>query len=462
MVNKYFRGGSLQDLFLFLYIDIIDYLMIDYIEAKSITIKFIQNYNTWVSKILTTTIEYKFLEEEYWLTYSKNVAFNYKPVDVVINIYSPTGKIWINNIKSTGWLEHIEIVTNNIKEINDEIDDMTAQELLNKIEALQYEMTSLKNNISTIQSTMSIIYNENLNNNLNETYNYEEDYLRFEILEDGEITWHCTSSVISKNIQYNINNTEWKSISSTTIGTPITVKTNDIIYFRGNNICYSDAKITLFSINEYNYFNSTCKFNISGNILSLLSNVFNDINLYEAGTFFGLFSGCTNLINANELSLPTIKLTNYCYTHMFHGCTSLTTAPKLPAMTLAAYCYCGMFSGCSNLTTAPELPADILAFGCYSSMFSYCINLINIPILHAKQLIDSCYQNMFVGCEKINKLICLCENSPKETTNIHIIENQLPGILFKNSMLNEEEFIIENENRIIPITWIIQDYEGDI
>ena len=50
----------------------------------------------------------------------------------------------------------------------------------------------------------------------------------------------------------------------------------------------------------------------------------------------------------------------FCYSGMFQGCTSLTTAPVLPAKTLRGNCYSNMFKGCVNLTTAPELPATSL------------------------------------------------------------------------------------------------------
>jgi hypothetical protein len=63
-----------------------------------------------------------------------------------------------------------------------------------------------------------------------------------------------------------------------------------------------------------------------------------------------MFSGCTNLTKAPEL-LPAITLANYCYSHMFNNCFSLTEAPELPATTLAAYCYQYMFNKCTKLTS---------------------------------------------------------------------------------------------------------------
>lgn len=45
-------------------------------------------------------------------------------------------------------------------------------------------------------------------------------------------------------------------------------------------------------------------------------------------------------------------MAGYCYSSMFDGCTSLTTAPSLPATTLAGYCYYYMFNGCTSIKLA--------------------------------------------------------------------------------------------------------------
>lgn len=65
-------------------------------------------------------------------------------------------------------------------------------------------------------------------------------------------------------------------------------------------------------------------------------------------------------------------MANYCYSSMFQGCTSLTSAPSLPATTLANSCYRSMFQECTSLTSAPSLPATTLAGSCYRYMFSGC------------------------------------------------------------------------------------------
>ena len=91
----------------------------------------------------------------------------------------------------------------------------------------------------------------------------------------------------------------------------------------------------------------------------------------------------------------------YCYSSMFQGCTSLTSAPSLPATMLEINCYISMFQGCTSLTSAPSLPATTLANSCYSYMFRGCTSLTSAPSLPATTLAGSCYRYMFSGCKKI-------------------------------------------------------------
>ena len=112
--------------------------------------------------------------------------------------------------------------------------------------------------------------------------------------------------------------------------------------------------------------------------------------------YSSMFNGCTSLTTAPEL--PATTLADSCYQQMFKGCTGLTTAPELPVTTLASSCYQSMFEGCTGLTTAPELPATILADSCYTGMFEGCTGLTTAPTLSATTLANHCYQGMFYGC----------------------------------------------------------------
>ena len=115
--------------------------------------------------------------------------------------------------------------------------------------------------------------------------------------------------------------------------------------------------------------------------------------------YVGMFQGCTSLTTAPEL--PSTTLADQCYSYMFYGCTSLTVAPELPATVMTRRCYVGMFQGCTSLTTAPELPSTTLADQCYSYMFYGCTSLTTAPELPATTLVGACYLNMFQGCTSL-------------------------------------------------------------
>ena len=74
-------------------------------------------------------------------------------------------------------------------------------------------------------------------------------------------------------------------------------------------------------------------------------------------TLSGSNISCTDNIE-NLLDYETVEagqhptMADYCYSYMFRGYTSLTTAPSLPATTLANYCYSYMFNGCTSIKIA--------------------------------------------------------------------------------------------------------------
>lgn len=145
---------------------------------------------------------------------------------------------------------------------------------------------------------------------------------------------------------------------------------------------------------------------IYGNIMSLVyGDDFEDKTLFKTDDFKGfyyLFSRSEDLIDALNLLLPAMKLTDNCYNNMFSFCSKLAFAPELPATEIAAGCYMYMFQNCSSLAdTTPELPAEELKQSCYANMFQGCSHLNIGRRLPAMKLANSCYTNMFNGCTKL-------------------------------------------------------------
>ena len=234
-----------------------------------------------------------------------------------------------------------------------------------------------------------------------------DEYLTFEIISGGTIYFRRNNDSIRRiTISYSKDDGEtWANFesSSSEVGPGISVQSGDVVLFKGDNARYC---INIAPDRYYSFSGTTARFNIKGNIMSLINSTeFETIStLSSEYTFYHIFESCTGLTSAEHLILPAITLTSWCYTGMFAGCTSLTTAPILYAATLAGDCYANMFQGCTSLTTAPELPATTLKTYCYAYMFEGCTSLTSVPELNATTLAVGCYSRMFKNCTGITSV----------------------------------------------------------
>lgn len=169
-----------------------------------------------------------------------------------------------------------------------------------------------------------------------------------------------------------------------------TLNTGDKLLIKGTQ--------TYYYTGYANHFTSDYTVDLSGNIMSLIygDDFAGQTELTSDNTFRHIFSGL-KVVNANNLILPAITLTTYCYEGMFYGGTNLVTAPKLPATTLANSCYYQMFRGCTGLTSAPQLPATTLTQYCYYQMFYGCTNLNYIKMLATDITASYCLTNWVYG-----------------------------------------------------------------
>lgn len=236
--------------------------------------------------------------------------------------------------------------------------------------------------------------------------------LTFEILSSGTIGWKASvpsdGTSLLTTLNYRINGGTWKTITATTSGVTFGVREGDIIEFKADNSKYSIIKSRSISSSvdsdsataTKNFFTSTCSFNVSGNITSLLNSTnYNVPELTENGAFAFLFENCTKLVDASKLKLNCTTLSENAYAFMFSGCTALTKAPQLPALTVPTCGYWRMFSGCSKLTVGPELPATTLSDYSYLRMFNNCYRLIKTTASLPAISIPYCgYTYMFYNC----------------------------------------------------------------
>ena len=214
---------------------------------------------------------------------------------------------------------------------------------------------------------------------------------------NSSVTLNETSVTSEKlQLEYRTNtNTNWQNY---TLGTTINLANiDDWVEMRNQGLqtTIKDKDTDYFATHQ---FAMTGKIAASGNIQFLLDKTGELLSVYDFCYSF-LFEGCTSLTTAPRL--PATTLAENCYEYMFEGCTSLTTAPSLPATTLADACYAGMFIDCTSLTTAPSLPATNLAESCYLSMFYECTSLTTAPELPATNLAKYCYDSMFYECTSL-------------------------------------------------------------
>lgn len=188
-----------------------------------------------------------------------------------------------------------------------------------------------------------------------EDYVITKPYLKFKALESGTFTLTIPASITSNelsSISYSTDNgSSWVATQNSDSVVTITTPTISA----GSSVLWKGSGTAMGNTNEGCRFASTCRFECSGNIMSLL---YGD-NFEE------------------QITIPS----SYCFYSLFYTCTNLEKAPELPATTLTYACYKSMFYGCSNLTTAPVLPATTVTFESYAYMFYHCSNLNYIKMM---------------------------------------------------------------------------------
>lgn len=174
------------------------------------------------------------------------------------------------------------------------------------------------------------------------------DYLTIEALEDNlQVT---VESLAGIRYKYGIDGIGWE----------FTEGTQSISLRKGQTVSFSaSSSISRFAFDK--------KCNLLGNCLSILfadeAKGKTDISLFQ-GCFRRLFYDCSTIVSVSAKFLPATILSIDCYYGMFYGCTSLVNAPELPALNLAVDCYRELFYRCNKLNYIKMLATDISASGC--------------------------------------------------------------------------------------------------
>ena len=219
-------------------------------------------------------------------------------------------------------------------------------------------------------------------------------YLTFSSPSSFTLAVNDTTKHWDGTLEYSTDTSAWSTWDGTTTLSSATSGSDNVLYLRGIG-----NTVIMGNKNSYKWVLTGSNIACTGNIENLL-----DYETVKSGghptmanyCYAHMFRGCTGLTQAP--ALPATTLAPYCYEYMFYGCTSLTQAPALPATTVAIYCYTYMFRDCTSLTQAPTLPATTMMNYCYSNMFDGCTGLTQAPALPATTLATCCYRWMFDGC----------------------------------------------------------------
>ena len=201
-------------------------------------------------------------------------------------------------------------------------------------------------------------------------HDYSQDYLTFTAKEKVYFGYHFVDVTTPLWFSINSGATWYKLDNDNIYHTPI-LNPGDKIMWRGtlspDQGVGQDYGIGRFIPYNEDNVSGKGRFTAEGNVMSLM--YYDD---YEGKTslsgqsyaLYRLFSGNTELENAENLVLPATTLSTLCYAGMFTGCKSLTSAPTLPAPVLEVGCYQNMFHNCINLNRVKCLATDISAYGC--------------------------------------------------------------------------------------------------
>ena len=245
------------------------------------------------------------------------------------------------------------------------------------------------------------------------------DYLCFTALDDNtQFTFtkyiNLPNTTIP-SISYSLDGGDtWTEVAMSGSGNEDIV-TTPAVNAGGKVLWKAEAARFALSQDKYSTFNANGRFNVSGNIMSLLygDNHYDKTDTKSYTYSFGsLFRDSTNLIDASQLKLPRGHMNAADLLGLFFGCTSLVHGAPLYAPNIPDSCCYWMYRGCTSMTEMPTIAAtsmlkdngDPANYGLYYAFYG-CSNMegdvkLNIVGDVAQQVLDAC----FSYCSKITSV----------------------------------------------------------
>ena len=297
------------------------------------------------------------------------------------------------------------------------------------------------------------------------------DYLAFVARENATFSF-------TNPIEYSLDSGETWTVLAANTSTPTIAS--------GEKIMWKKTVATYGTPTGVGTFSATGDFDVEGNAMSLIygDNFANKNSLEDyPHALQKLFSGNTHIINAEDMELPAMTLSQSCYDNMFFQCYNLETAPELPAEDLEEYCYRSMFEECTSLTAMPSIGMTSVSEGscqymfynatslttvaeilkpmyldvaCYDSMFELCTSLVRAPELPATELVSQCYNHMFNGCSSLNFIKAAFATEPSTDYTNEWVDGVAPtGNFFKG--IDAKWNVVGVHG--VPVGWTILSFE---
>ena len=214
---------------------------------------------------------------------------------------------------------------------------------------------------------------------------YSKQYLTFEALEQGKFKF-------PKALDYSLDGgSTWVSLAANTY-TP-SLEEGDTIMWKG-----ALTPQTTAGGSGIGHFDSTCEYNVSGNLMSLLydSNFIGQDTVTANYTFNTLFYR-NSVVDASNLVLAKV-LSQGCYRSLFNGCSKLTHAPNISFKSAGDDTFLYSFQGCTSLISVPDITFES-AGSTFGSTFSGCTSLVTTPKITG--LSSASFGSTFKGCTSL-------------------------------------------------------------
>jgi len=177
-------------------------------------------------------------------------------------------------------------------------------------------------------------------------------------------------------------------------------------------------------------------------------------------TYAGMFKDCTSLVKGPSIAATTLG--HGSMQSMFEGCTSLTTPPKsLSATDVPENAYSSMFEGCTSLRAMPAMSAtSVASYGC-ERMFSGCTSLTATQRLNVSAPAEHAFNSMFSGCTSLSRVVTTQTTAPTQdesnaAINAWLVDVSTSGTLYKLPAASKDLFPLNSASGV-PEGWTLQD-----